>query len=332
MSDDAAARPRVRRLSATDPEAHTAVDAVRAAFTAAGEDDPLDEATDLAWRHGGLTGAECHVAGEPGTVAEPTGFALTSGTEVVVAVAPAARGRGLGTTLAALVAPTALPGAGAWSHGHHPAAVPLAARVGWAPVRELWVMRRPLAEDTHGDLPPLAPRDDVRLTHLGADGRWEEDVADVLGVNARAFAHHPEQGGLDRAGFDERCAEPWFDPADVLMVRDADPAHPAAPRGRLLAFHWTKRHADQDGEVYVVGVDPSAQGLGLGRFVTLAGLHHLHRRGVRRVHLYVESDNAAARHTYTRLGFTHAATDTHTRFAPRASEEHVALTSVASGA
>jgi mycothiol synthase len=49
---------------------------------------------------------------------------------------------------------------------------------------------------------------------------------------------------------------------------------------RLLGFHWTKVHADKPGlgEVYVVGVDPVAQGMGLGRTLTVVGMDWLARR------------------------------------------------------
>ena len=57
------------------------------------------------------------------------------------------------------------------------------------------------------------------------------------------------------------------------------------------------------GEVYVLGVDPSAQGTGLGAALTIAGLRHLHAAGLRRVLLYVESDNEAAVRVYRKLGF-----------------------------
>ena len=54
----------------------------------------------------------------------------------------------------------------------------------------------------------------------------------------------------------------------------------------------------------MLGVDPSAQGTGLGGALTLAGLRHLHARGLRQVLLYVESDNDAAVRVYRKLGFT----------------------------
>jgi len=77
--------------------------------------------------------------------------------------------------------------------------------------------------------------------------------------------------------------------------------------GTLLGFHWTKRHTPDLGEVYIVGVDPAAQGRGLGGVLTLIGLHHL-AEGLSQsrnptVMLYVEGDNAAAVKTYQRLGF-----------------------------
>jgi mycothiol synthase len=75
----------------------------------------------------------------------------------------------------------------------------------------------------------------------------------------------------------------------------------------LLGFHWTKVHSADLGEVYIVGVDPAAQGRGLGATLTLAGLHHLAQKLSQSeqptVMLYVEADNSAAVKTYQRLGF-----------------------------
>ena len=86
--------------------------------------------------------------------------------------------------------------------------------------------------------------------------------------------------------------------------------------GRLLGFHWTKVHLDRPGlgEVYVVGVDPSAQGRGLGHVLTAVGIQWLALRLAGSddptVMLYVESDNLAAVRTYQRLGFTTYSVDT----------------------
>ena len=98
------------------------------------------------------------------------------------------------------------------------------------------------------------------------------DEAEVLRVNAAAFAHHPEQGSMDADELAERMAEPWFDPAGLLVAADGD---------RLLGFHWTKRHSATLGEVYVVGIDPASQGLGLGKVLVDAGLRHLRDGGAR---------------------------------------------------
>ena len=136
-------------------------------------------------------------------------------------------------------------------------------------------------------------------------GYRDEDRDEVLRVNAAAFAHHPEQGSMDADDLAARMAEEWFDPAG-LLVADAG--------GGLRGFHWTKQHSAELGEVYVVAIDPAAQGQGLGRVLTLAGLRHLHGLGVAEVLLYVESDNAPAVHVYEGLGFTHADADTHVQY------------------
>jgi mycothiol synthase len=122
---------------------------------------------------------------------------------------------------------------------------------------------------------------------------------------------------MTRADLDQRMAEPWFDPAGFFVAQ----AHGdgAAAAGDLLGFHWTKVHPGEPphGEVYVVGVSPKAQGLGLGRLLSLTGLHHLAGLGLREVVLYVEADNAPAIAVYSRLGFTHADADTHVMYRRR---------------
>ncbi|THV09263.1 mycothiol synthase [Nocardioides caeni] len=270
------------------PAAITAIEAVRHACREHDGVDPLDEAATLRLRHHGLDGI--------GHWVDNRGFALRRGTELDLAVSPAHRGEGHGRALGILA--TTAPGAlTAWSHGDHPAAGALAGRLGFTRERALWVMRRP----TVVPLPEAGPVDGVRIRDFG-DG----DTDAVLAVNAAAFADHPEQGALDVAGFAERRAEAWFDPAGLLLAVEDD--------GELLGFHWTKQHDAATGEVYVVAVSPNAQGRGLGRLLTLAGLRHLTSRGVDEIHLYVESDNAAARRMYESLGFGHALADTHVQY------------------
>lgn len=236
--------------------------------------------------HRGLADGALWLAGRDG-------FALLRGADLDLAVRPDARGHGIGTTLARAALDAAGPSVQAWSHSGHPAAAALAARLGLSAVRELWVMERDAGPVDVPDVPGVTIR-----------GYRESDADEVIRVNAAAFAHHPEQGSMDAANLAERMAEPWFDPAGLLVADAGD---------RLLAFHWTKQHSAQLGEVYVVAVDPSAQGRGLGRAVTAAGLSHLAGLGVRRIILYVESDNEAAVATYSHLGFAH--TQTHVQYA-----------------
>ena len=59
----------------------------------------------------------------------------------------------------------------------------------------------------------------------------------------------------------------------------------------------------------MVGVDPAEQGSGLGRALTLAGLHHLRDLGVAEAMLYVDEDNVPAIRMYEALGFTRARID-----------------------
>ena len=196
-----------------------------------------------------------------------------------------------------------------WAHGDLPAAAALAAAAGFTRVRSLLQMRRSLAEP----LPEPRLPDGITLRNF-VPGRDEDEW---LAVNAAAFADHPEQGGWTRDELEHREAQPWFDPAGFFL---------AVRAGRVAGFHWTKIHTraendnpaglshqftgpDSVGEVYVVGVDPAEQGSGLGRALTLAGLHYLRSRGLPSVMLYVDEDNRPAIRLYESLGFAHQGTD-----------------------
>jgi len=260
------------------------------------------------WPHF-LAYAGTHLAGYAHLERGLAGEAATA--EVVVD--PADRRQGIGTVLIRALEAAGGKSLRIWSHGHLEAARAFAVRDGYAIVRELWAMRRslPPAADPLGSgaeaLPTVVLPEGFRSRHfvVGQD----EDA--WLRVNARAFADHAEQGRMTRHDLDLRIAEPWFDATGFILIEDARGDEPV-----LAASHWTKivPAADPDvspteGEVYVVGVDPAYQGLGLGRAVTVLGLEHLRERGMTQAMLYVDADNSAAVATYSRLGFTRFAVD-----------------------
>ena len=204
-------------------------------------------------------------------------------------VRPDARRRGVGAELIRAGLGAGGAGARVWAHGNLEPARATAAALDLVVARELWQMRRSLA-----DLPAVPAAAGVTLrTYSGPD-----DDPELLRVNNAAFAWHPEQGGWTEAEVAERRAESWFEPEGLFLGFDD-------ASGLMLGFHWTKTHGPGLGEVYVVGVDPAAQGRGIGNLLTLAGLHHLADRlgADATVTLYVEANNSAAVKTYQRLGF-----------------------------
>ena len=92
------------------------------------------------------------------------------------------------------------------------------------------------------------------------------DEAAWLTVNNRAFLNHPDQGGWIEDALTRRMTEPWFDPDGFLLAWRGDD---------LVGFCWTKVHAGPHpvGEIFVIGVDPGAQGLGLGRALAVSYTH-----------------------------------------------------------
>jgi mycothiol synthase len=167
-----------------------------------------------------------------------------------------------------------------------------ARRAGFRAYRDLWQLRCPL---------PNAPS--VLVTRAFT----ENDIDEFVQVNNRAFAWHPEQGGLTADAVRATMTEPWFDADGFRLLHDdTDPEHP------LVGFCWTKIHRDHEpplGEIYVIAIDPSHHGRGLGKPMTLAGLEWLHGAGMGHGMLYVESDNDPANATYAAIGFTRHHTD-----------------------
>jgi mycothiol synthase len=287
----------IETVEQADDQIRDAARDIQASALEADGTEPFGEQVVLSWTPG-PTGVRHLLSRTAAGV--PAGYAYLDSTGTAeFAVHPAHRRQGHGRALLELLRIEAAEDSGSalrvWSHGDQPAARALAAVTGCRAIRELLQLRRSLDERFPGP-------EDVKLpSGITLRGfRPGEDDEAWLRLNARAFAHHPEQGRTTLADLRARMAEPWFDP-DGFLIAEQD--------GVMIGFHWTKVHADGPGEVYVLGVDPDRHGGGLGQALTLAGLKYLYQRGLRTVLLYVESDNAPALAVYRRLGFTTWSTD-----------------------
>ena len=301
-------------LSQLDPETIQAVSELIEHVT---EHDGLRPVSEHVWLHlkeGGDPRGQHLVARAPdGSL---IGYAHLDVTDAVegpsaeVVVAPHLRRRGVGRSIVEVLIRRSPDGRlRLWAHGEQAGATELATGMGFTLARVLWQMRRSL----YAPLPrtEIPPGFDVRPFRVGVD----EDA--WLAVNARAFVHLPDQGGWTRDDLERRLHEPWFAAEGFLMAWAGD---------QLAGFHWTKVHGrvGQDnqhhhqpmGEVYVVAVDPAYRGTGLGRGLTLAGLHHLRSLDLSQAMLYVDATNTQAIALYEGLGFARWDTDVLFRRSP----------------
>lgn len=220
---------------------------------------------------------------------------------IAVATRPDQRGRGAGAEVAALAVAAAeaegprridmwIPGVGA-----RPAADAIAYRLEFA------LTRRLLRLEVGLDATPVASATSAWPDGYVLDTLADTDVRSVVAVNNRAFAWHEDQGTWTAAGLRRNLGEPWVDRSGFLVARGAD---------GIAGFCWTKLHGGTDpvGEIYVICADPAHTGRGLGRALTLAGLHYM-SSSVTRGMLYVDDGNIAARRTYRRIGFRLARVD-----------------------
>lgn len=248
---------------------------VRDLIAAVAREDGRDPLSDQALTHLASASVQ-HVLALDGE--RVSGYAQVDGRSLEVAAEPDA----IGPLLDRFIGRSML----VWSHGHRSRLAPALAERGFTRERELHQLRRGLGEPI--DLTPVPDGVQIRpfVVH--------QDEDEQLRVNAAAFAAHAEQGRWTRADLEAREREAWFDPPGFLTAWRA---------GRMIGFHWTKIHSDGVGEVYVLGIDPTAQGLGLGAVLLLRGLAHLKQRGCQDVLLYVDGSNSAAMRLYERYGF-----------------------------
>lgn len=209
------------------------------------------------------------------------------GDAVEIVVDPPQRRRGHGGSLVRAVL-EAEPHSAFWAHGDLPAAQATAASTGLTVVRELLHLVRSPAP------PPVTDQVALSYADAVAAGTGDLFLANWLALNARAFADHPEQGSWTMADLRARLAEEWFDPALMWLLPAANPASGAT--GSV----WVKPQRDGD-EIYVLAVDPTQSGKGLGTGLLAVALTALGSQ--RSVDLYVDGDNLPARRLYERAGF-----------------------------
>jgi mycothiol synthase len=169
---------------------------------------------------------------------------------------------------------------------HTPYVATAAGEAGWLPNRLLTRMSRRLP---------------VRCRHEVPDGlsistfRPGIDEWAWLSANNLAFAEHPENGALELSDIVERERQAWFDPEGFFLAWDGD---------RVVGSCWTKVHEGNVGEIYIIGIIPEWEGMGLGRALVCCGLDYLSavRQAVKAM-LYVELDNERAADLYLELGF-----------------------------
>jgi mycothiol synthase len=178
-----------------------------------------------------------------------------------------------------------------WAYGDLPAVRTLLEQIGCRPTRTLLELE--LLPQRLPEQPPMLPPG-LRLRPFAPP----RDAYAWLALHNRVFAGHPEQGNWDASDLQARLEQPWFNAADVLLAEDVRD-------GALKGFCWVKlpRIEASPAEIYIVGVDPSARGQGLGRLLAQAGLAHIRARGRPGAILYVEADNTPAVALYEQLGF-----------------------------
>jgi len=261
---------------------------------------PVAEHVLLHLRHGGDKADSHFIALHEDQVAGYAHLDLTDqveGPSAELVIAPKFRSRGIANEL--LKALTKTPRLRLWSHGDLPDAKNFALANGFTRVRTVFQMRRSLTDA----IPNTDPKISIRSFLPGIDNQaWLE-------VNNRSFTSHPEQSNWSERDLDIRTKESWFDPTGFLI---------AEIDKKLAGFCWTKVHGghthqhsngeakhdhDPIGEIYIMGVDPSQQGKGIGRAVTIAGLKYLRYQGIFLAMLYVDEKNSPAIKLYQSLGF-----------------------------
>jgi mycothiol synthase len=190
-------------------------------------------------------------------------------------VRPECRGRGLGAQLVEL-AEARFGGDGVvrlhtWAFAPDEGARELFTRRGYREVRRFWEMAIEL------DGPPPAPAVEVQRFR-------EEDARAFHAAMGEAFAEHWEHHPMPfEEWWEQKRSAPDFDPSVWFVVRDG---------AEIAAI--VRNDPDRNGGGYVgaLGVRPAWRGRGFARALLLHTFGEFHRRGVTRVTLGVDAENA----------------------------------------
>lgn len=222
---------------------------------------------------------------------EAVGYAFLAAPDAEVRVHPRARGRGLASHLRELVEVRAAElGARELlqraTSGDRTAERPLEL-AGYAPLRHLWRLERPL------DVAPEPPAwpSGVTPTTLGDD---ERDVAEVLALLERSAAVGPEGEPLALDRFHaEHLADERLDAGLCVLARR---------RERLVGAAICESWNDADGIVVQLAIDPDEPFEPVGRALLLAAFAAMRERGIETVVAPVGSDAAAVPEPYASIG------------------------------
>ena len=276
--------------SATAPTGDAELDDLIARATAADGVPPFSDGALVAYANG-----ERELVWERDAEGNRVAVGLDSKDAAEFVVDPVHRGHGYGSRMLDILTHPSRGGHGTtklfWAHGDSAAAKVMMEHHKLEPLREVLHLRAPV--------PATAKIGD------GISTATETDIDEVLAINARAFANHPEQGRLTREGFDVLRAEPWFSVDNLLVLRERRDGDSDAS---MVGFVWLKV-VDGDGEFYVVGVDPERQRAGEGRRLMNAGFARLATQSIQSSHLYVDESNIPALALYTSLGFERVGSD-----------------------
>ena len=148
--------------------------------------------------------------------------------------------------------------------------------------------------------------------HMGLTSYKRAALPAIHGYEVRHFTCGDEEGlcVLQNLAF----ADSWgFRPnttEEIHYLVNTSLCHPegipvVTEGQKMVAYCWTIDDAVDSKKAYVrmIGVDPAYRNRGLGRIVLVTGIEYLMERGMKKIELMVDSENASAQCLYQSLGF-----------------------------